>query len=310
MGLQEAYRRLVVKLLARKLRKMTGKKYYYLLEAEGVHVSKVHYYQPLPDTRSLGDDLWSKRSQLAGLELDEAGQLRLLEEFASRYRAECGSFPRDATDRPWQYYTANGSYPAIDAAVLYCMVRHAKPRRIIEIGSGFSTCVTAQAIEAARKDDPAYSCDFTAIEPYPRDTLRTGFPGLTRLLEQKVQDVPLSVFESLGDGDILFIDSSHVLKIGSDVQFEYLEVLPRLAPGVLVHIHDIFFPCEYPQEWIRRERRFWNEQYLLQAFLAFNREFQVVWAGKYLAEKHPQALAAFCPYDCAEARSLWMRRAR
>jgi hypothetical protein len=310
MGLQEAYRRLVVKLLAPKLRKMTGKKYYYLLEAAGVHVSRVHFYQPLPDTRSLGEEIWARRSQLVGLEMNEADQLKLLEVFASRYRAEYESFPpAPPAERPWQFYTNNGSYPDIDAAILYCMVRHSRPRRIIEIGSGFSTYVTAQALEAARKEDPAYSCDFTAIEPYPKDTLRKGFPGLTRLREQPAQEVPLSLFEELGSGDILFIDSSHVVKMGSDVQFEYLEVLPRLAPGVRVHIHDIFFPGEYPKDWIMRERRFWNEQYLLQAFLAFNREFQVLWAGKYMSEKHPQELAAFCPYNAAEARSLWMRRA-
>src|SRR5204862_4275961 len=122
--------------------------------------------------------------------------------------------------------------------------RRGRPRRIIEIGSGNSTLVSARAIAQNTKDDPSYRCELIAIEPYPSEVLQRGVPGLSRLIREPVQRAPLSLFESLGDGDILFIDSSHVLKLGSDVHYEFLEVLPRVGPGTVVHVHDIFFPLE------------------------------------------------------------------
>ena len=151
------------------------------------------------------------------------------------------------------------------------------------------------------------------IDPYPNEVLKRGFPGLSRLIPEKVQDVPISEFMTLGDNDILFIDSSHVLKTGSDVHYEYLEVLPRLNRGVIVHVHDIFLPAEYPREWVLGEHRFWNEQYLLQAFLAFNESFEVLWAGSYMHLRYPEELeTAFSSYRREETwpKSFWMRRVR
>jgi hypothetical protein len=140
--------------------------------------------------------------------------------------------------------------------------------------------------------------------------------GLTNLLVTAVQDVPFSVFESLDRGDILFIDSSHVLKIGSDVQFEFLEILPRLRAGVHIHIHDIFIPQEYPESWIREHRWFWSEQYLLEAFLAFNQSFEITWAGRYMHVRYPERLrSAFSSYAESDRTgernwpaSFWMER--
>ena len=148
---------------------------------------------------------------------------------------------------------------------------------IIEVGSGFSSLLAAEAI--ARNDSSALIC----IEPFPPEFLRKGFPGLHSLIEKKVQDIDLEFFSQLDSGDILFIDSSHTVKIGGDVNYLFLEVLPRLKPGVIVHVHDIFFPFDYRRDWVMDEFRFWTEQYLLQAFLTFNSEFEVLMANRYLA---------------------------
>src|SRR5688572_32984370 len=220
------------------------------------------YYWPIPDRRTLTDALFARRSQLPGVRLNEAGQLGLLEAFRNQFGDE--------------YATLDRAFGEVDAQVLYCMVRHFKPARVIEIGSGSSTRTTAKALLKNASEQPDRPApDFTAVEPYPAPEIRAGFPGLTRLLDRRVQDVPLETFEQLQAGDVLFIDSSHVLAIGSDVQFEFLEIIPRLKPGVLVHVHDVFLPAEYPKRWVV-DGRFWDEQYLLQAFLAFNDSFEVL----------------------------------
>jgi len=158
-----------------------------------------------------------------------------------------------------------------------------------------------------------YDCELVAIEPYPNKTLLRGFPGLTELIPAKVQVVPLSFVETLGENDILFIDSSHVLKIEDDVQYEYLEILPRLKKGVMVHVHDIFLPAEYPKDWLFRNKCFWTEQYLLQAFMAFNDSFQIIWAGSFMNYRHPDLLSsAIASYRRGETLpgSFWIRKTR
>lgn len=278
----------------------------------GVHVVPNHFYQPIPDTRTLNDELWQKPSDLPGLELNDEGQLALLGEFAARYKNEYESFPRQKTTTAHQYYVENGQFESVDGEVLYCMIRHFKPRRIFEIGSGNSTYLSAQAI-LKNREESGEACELTAFEPYPNEVLRAGFPGLTNLVAGKAQEIPFDKFEELGENDILFIDSSHVLKIGSDVQYEYLEVLPRLRKGVIVHVHDIFLPAEYPRKWVMESRTFWNEQYLLRAFLTFNDTFEVLWGGSYMHLTHPDKLeAAFSSYT-RETRwpgSFWMRRVK
>jgi hypothetical protein len=143
------------------------------------------------------------------------------------------------------------------------------------------------------------------------DGLRAGYPGLSRLIEKKVQDVPISEFTRLHENDILFIDSSHVITIGGDVQYEYLEIIPRLEKGVLIHVHDVFFPAEYPKEWVMEKLRFWNEQYILQAFLAFNESFKILFAGSFMHLNYPEKLEkVFAAYNhnVDWPHSLWMRR--
>ncbi len=279
-------------------------------ERLGLHVTPVHFYEPVPDTRMLPEDLWSTHSELAGIEMNEEAQLQLLERFAATFKDEYDSFPATQTD-PRRYHTDNGLFESVDGEVLYCMVRSLKPRRIFEIGSGHSTLVCAEAVVANAAEDPGYRCELRAIEPYPNQTLRGGFPGLSRLVVAPVQEVPVSDFLELGENDVLFIDSSHVLGIGGDVRYEYLEILPRLNPGVVVHVHDIFLPAEYPRDWVMRQHRFWNEQYLLQALLVGNAGFEVLWGSSFLHLRHPDALErAFGSYsrDGRWPASFWMRR--
>jgi predicted O-methyltransferase YrrM len=267
-------------------------------QSRGVHAVPVHFYQPIPDTRTLDPELWNRVADLPGLNLNENSQLQLLDTFVSNYKHEYEALPREKTVEPYQYFVNNGAFESVDGEILYCMIRHFRPRRIFEIGSGNSTYLSAQA--ALKNEAP---CDLTAFEPYPNDVLQQGFPGLTALHRVQAQGIPLEKFAELDRNDILFIDSSHVLKIGSDVQYLYLEVIPRLRPGVVIHIHDIFLPAEYPRQWVMQQQTFWNEQYLLQAFLAFNDSFEVHWAGSYMHLKHPESLeAAFSSYD---RRTRW-----
>ncbi len=161
------------------------------------------------------------------------------------------------------------------------------------------------------KEEDGIDCELIAIEPYPNKILQKGFPGLSKLIKKEVQDVGLDEFYKLNENDILFIDSSHVLKIGSDVQYEYLEILPRLNKGVIVHVHDIFLPAEYPKEWVLKNYRFWTEQYLLQAFLTFNNTFEVLWVGSYMHFKYPDLLKkSFNSYNPKTVcpGSFWMQR--
>lgn len=277
----------------------------------GFHITPNHYYQPIPDTRALKDDLWQKQSELVGININEEGQINLLTLFYSKFKEEYESFPRDKTSVPYQYYVNNGAIESVDGEILYCITRYFKPKKIFEIGSGNSTYLFAQAILKNKEEDGDYKCELVAIEPYPNDILKAGFSGFSKLIPKKVQNIPLSEFKKLTENDILFIDSSHVLKIGSDVQYEYLEILPRLNKGVIVHFHDIFLPAEYPKEWILKDHRFWTEQYLLQAFLAFNDNFEVLWAGSYMHLKYSDKLeVALSSYKRNERcpGSFWIRK--
>jgi hypothetical protein len=178
---------------------------------------------------------------------------------------------------------------------------------MIEVGSGFSTLLAAD-VNRRFLDS---SMEITCIEPFPRPFLRNGVPGVTRLLEAKVQDIPLHEFAALEAGDILFIDSSHVAKTGSDVNFLYFEVLPRLAHGVRVHIHDIFLPHDYLRSWVVDENRSWNEQYLLRALLMYSRAFRVVFGCSYAFWRFPELVRTALAHPLGHAfagGSFWIER--
>jgi len=269
----------------------------------GFHVTPVNFYQPIPETRSLPETLWNRLSELHGIDMNDAVQLDLLRNQFPRFRREYEQIPAEPTGEPGRFHCNNDLFGGADALVAYCMIRHFQPRLIIEVGSGFSSLIAAEAI--AKNKNSALIC----IEPFPQDFLRQGFPGLRSLIEKKVEEIDLEFFSQLSCGDILFIDSSHTVKIRGDVNYLFLELLPRLKPGVIVHVHDIFFPFDYPRDWVMDELRFWSEQYLLQAFLSFNSEFEVLIANHYLAHYYLEDFKQTFPHSPSWSKgSFWMRR--
>jgi hypothetical protein len=305
--------RFIAKMLPRCLHSREFREIFRYWERSGFHVTPVHFYQPIPNTQSLPETLWDRPSELVGIDMNDAVQRDLLRNHFPKFRGEYDQFPTEPTGEPGRFYLNNGLFGGTDGLIAYCMIRHFQPRLIIEVGSGFSSLVAAEAI--AKNKNSALIC----IEPFPADFLRKGIPGLHSLIEKKVEDIDLEFFSQLQSGDILFIDSSHTVRIGGDVNYLFLEVLPRLKPGVIVHIHDIFFPFDYRRDWVMDELRFWAEQYLLQAFLSFNSEFEVLAANRYLARRYPADLkAAFPSLENLKASlsksvkwgggSFWMRR--
>jgi hypothetical protein len=280
----------------------------------GFHLLRKHYYLPIPDEADLAGDFWDRCSDLVGLDMNDRAALELLGSVFARYMDEFRAcFPTYQTSDPKQFYLLNGGYMAIDAHVYYAFIRYFKPKQIVEVGAGNSTLLAAAAGMQNLKET-GRAPRLIAIEPYPNSLLKEGFPGLSQLIESKVQDVPLDLFTSLESGDILFIDSSHVLRAGGDVQQEYLEILPRLSPGVLVHIHDISLPKPYPRVYFENHL-YWNERYLLQAFLTFNARFVVLWAGNYMMIKYPEKVCEVFPefhimrqsFPMSEPSAFWMR---
>jgi hypothetical protein len=297
----------LARLFARHLPRLTAGphagRYFQLWEAHGFHLTPVHYYQPIPDTRTLDPALWTRESTLCGLEMNEAGQLELLQTVFPRYRTEYEQLPAGPAGEAHSYYFNNSSFGGTDALVLYCLVRHLRPQLIVEVGAGFSTRLLAQA---AAPNGPTR---LVSIEPNPDAVVAGGFPGLTKLLDQPVEQVDPAVFGELQAGDVLFIDSSHVVRADGDVTHLFLEVLPRLNPGVVVHVHDIFLPGQYPRKWMLEWHLFWTEQYLLHAFLLFNHEFEVLFANAFMGARHGEVMRAVFPTSpWWGGGSFWMRR--
>ena len=155
------------------------KRNFLLWQSFGFHLTPVSFYQPIPDTRKLSDEVLEKVSRLDGINMNEESQLERLSRFHSEYQIEYEKFPRDKPLFPYQYYVYNGSFESVDGEILWCMVRDSKPNRIMEIGSGNSTYLLAQAILENNTEDPNYDCELVTIDPYPNDTIRAGFPGLS-----------------------------------------------------------------------------------------------------------------------------------
>jgi hypothetical protein len=296
-----------------------------IFEKAGFHVTPNLFYYPIPDTTALKSEIWTTESDLVGLDMNIVQQLQLLREVFPKYQNEW-IFPynKDPTFSEHDFFLNNSSFGGGgDAEVLHSMIRHFKPRKIIEVGAGFSTYLSARACLLNKQKD-GVTTELIAVEPYPNEVLKRGFPGLSFLIQKPLEQVDLNLFARLGENDILFIDSTHVLKIGGDVKYAYLEILPRLKKGVIVHSHDIFLPFEYPKSWVLDKHLFWTEQYLLQAFLAFNSSFEILWAGHYMSRNYLNELSEVFPcfqgvhidISVAVAKdvgslcsgSLWMRR--
>jgi hypothetical protein len=268
----------------------------------GVIILPYHFYQPIPDTSKLDSTFFKKETLLVGINMHEKQQLRFLNK-CKALQEDFEVFPRKYSGVDHEFHFNNLAFDNVDALVYYAMIRLLKPSKVVEVGSGWSTRIAAKA---ALKNK---STRLVSIEPYPYEVLKNGFPGLSELIVKDIQQIPLSYFDSLKPNDILFIDSSHTVKTGGDVNYLMLEIVPRLQIGVYIHIHDIFFPYEYPKEWVMDEDRFWNEQYLVQAFLAFNDSFEIVFSNSFMGNKHKKEMRTiFKAAPSHSGGSLWIKR--
>jgi predicted O-methyltransferase YrrM len=268
-----------------------------------------HFYSPIPSLSDVlsKENLLFRRDlkEFPGVDLREEEQLKMLEQLALYYE-ELPFLEQPSTSS--RYYYQNIFFCYADAIILYAMLRHLKPRKVIEVGSGFSSAVMLDTNDAFLGS----ATNFTFIEPYP-ERLYSLFneedQRQHKVIEKPVQEVELELFQTLDAGDILFVDSSHVVKIGSDVAHIIFEILPRLKPGVIVHFHDVFYSFEYPKEWVK-EGRAWNEDYFLRAFLQYNSVFQILYFNSFMGQFYQDELERKMPLCLRNTGgSLWMKKA-
>lgn len=267
-----------------------------------MHAVRADFNSPILDTADVDPDLWTREAPMHGIDFDLDAQLRLLQERVVPYMGEFQ--PQERTPDAHGYYAENPWYAPMDAHVLYGLVRDVKPRRLIELGSGFSTAVIVNALAA--NDSP---CDHTVIDPFP-SSLVGELSDRLELRTEGAEEVDAALFSDLGAGDILFIDTSHVVKPGSDVVKLVLEVLPTLSSGVIVHIHDFYRPFEYPRMLYEEFHVNWQEHYLVQAFLAYNPNYRVVCANHALWRlRRAEVLPMFSRLrEGMEPSALWIER--
>jgi len=255
----------------------------------GVFPIRNHYYEPLFDPKELQAPLSNERL-LPGLDLNVQEQLDLLAEFGCE--DELLGLTGKKTDE-LTFHFDNEAFRSGDAEYLYNLIRLKKPKRIYEIGSGNSTLMAIKATLRNAAETPGYNCDHVCVEPYEMPWLERS--GVT-VVRQRVQDLPVAFFGVLEKDDLLFIDSSHMIRPQGDVLYEYLQLLPTLAPGVIVHLHDIFTPRDYLESWVIDEVKFWNEQYLLEALLTGTKSWKVLGALNFLKNNYYRELKAKCPF--------------
>lgn len=244
----------------------------------GLWVKPGHYYSPIPSQR----DVQRPTREPFGIDLRHDQQAALADQL-------------DLTLAPGRWQEPNNMFGQPDAGTYHAMLERYRPRRVLEVGSGFSTAVALDCLERHRLE-----AQLTCVEPFPQRLEGLMKPGdRLELIRQAAQDVPLEVFTTLEPRDFLFIDSTHVVKTGSDVVFLLLHVIPRLASGVIVHVHDIHWPFTYPKRWLE-EGRAWNEAYLLQALMLEPALLKVLLWGSYLAANGQERFKG--------AGSIWLER--
>ena len=255
----------------------------------GVFPIRDHYYEPFFNVKSLKYPL-SQNRDFPGIDWNILEQIEMLNSF--HFNAEIQDAQLLKSDGV-NFCITNLSFGFGDAEYLYNIIRLKKPSKIFEIGSGNSTLVVIKATQKNEKEVPGYKCKHICIEPYEMSWLESA--GI-KVIRQKVEDIGREFFSELGKNDILFIDSSHIIRPQGDVLFEYLELIPSLKTGVIVHAHDIFSPRDYKAEWVIEDVLFWNEQYLLEAFLTSNKDWKIIGALNYLKHNHYNQLRAKCPF--------------
>jgi predicted O-methyltransferase YrrM len=271
-----------------------------VLNMVGIYPLKDNYYEPLINRKTL-DKSYGDSRELPGIDWNESEQLEYLEKF--QFKEELARFPVKRTKKR-EYFYSNGFFGAGDAGYLYSIIRIEKPKKIIEIGSGYSTLMALEATRKNLSESKDSTCELICIEPYRQKRL-TDLP--VTVIGEPVENLDLTFFQQLEKGDILFIDSSHMIRPQGDVLFEILHILPTLKSGVLVHVHDIFSPFDYPNEWIIDGYSFWNEQYLLEAFLSFNTTYRIVGAINFLSKRHHDLVKNKIPL-LEDGCSCWLKK--
>jgi predicted O-methyltransferase YrrM len=275
------------------------------LQKRGWHLQPNHYYWPLNDVRFLREhpELWHDRGLPAGIDWDLDGQIAFARELAASYGelADVAARPA-AVDMSSEITFINGSFSGADACAYYGLARKLQPRRVVEVGGGWSTIFLAHAL--AHNERPAA---VTLIEPEPDPRLLARIPKDWDIQRSLLQLADLAPFEALGPGDICFYDGSHVARTGSDVNWFFFEVLPRIAPGVMVHVHDIYWPDDYHDQWIYGDGLSWNEQYMLQAFLMHNQGYRVRLANHLLARLRADDVRDIYP-AWPDGGSVWIEK--
>jgi predicted O-methyltransferase YrrM len=268
-----------------------------------------HYYSTvisIEDIKRRQNEIWKfpLPESINGIELKVKEQLQLLKHL-EKYYAE---LPFDGNKvKSLRYNYRNNYYSYNDGIILYSMIRHYKPKNIIEIGSGYSSAVMMDTNDLSFQG----SIDISLIEPFPNDRLysllKTSDNEKVEIIERDVQKVPLDIFKKLKLGDILFIDSTHAVKTGSDVNYILFEVLPVLSSGVLVHFHDIYYPFEYPKQWVMNGIG-WNETYFLKSFLMYNNEFDIIFFSDYLHKYHKESFKDMPLTYRSTGSNLWITK--
>ncbi len=275
-----------------------------LFKKIGILPIRAHYYEALCYPEQMRHSLEAVRN-LPGIDLNVSEQLVLLDKFT--YQEELNQYPLHANNSKPFYYK-NNFFETGDAEIYYNMIRHFKPGKIIEIGSGFSTFMAVDAIQKNKQEDSTYNGHITCIEPFEHPELEKFDITVVR---KQVETLAPEYFDILESGDILFIDSSHVIRPQGDVLYEILEVLGRLKTGVIVHIHDVFTPRDYRFGTLFEAQYFWNEQYMLEAFLSYNTNYKLLCAVNHLHKTHSDNLRQACPnlahYD-SDPCSFWIQK--
>jgi len=261
-----------------------------------LHITPVHFYSPIPTTYELTDQIYNKIFECYGIDWNINEQLISLHQFHSKYYDEFK--PTVNIER----------FSQVDSFILYSIIRERRPEIMIEIGSGESTKVSLAALDRNEKEGNKYT--FYAIEPYPEKFLKDINDHNFNLISRKIQDVNIDLLTS---ADLLFIDSSHVSKIGSDVNYEILEIIPKLKIGAIVHWHDIMIPTNYWKRWIEDGNKFWNESYMVHSFMLFNNSFRIIWSSRYMQINKPDELETQLSYfnpddDNQQISSFWIER--
>jgi hypothetical protein len=245
-----------------------------------------HFYSPIPDLNEIKareEKIFRirKEEEILGFKIDKKILLTHLE-YINRNK-HLFNFPDEASEDFPIFYTKNGMFGGLDAYAYFSFLLHYRPNMVIEVGCGYSSLLSMYVNKNHFQD----KIKLLFIEPYPSELLNKGIAYYknAELIQEKVQDVDITIFTELKQNDILFIDSSHVSKIGSDVNHIIFEILPRLNSGVIIHFHDIFIPDEYPKKWVFEENRAWNEMYILKAFLMYNSVFSIIFSSYYASTR-------------------------